>query len=219
MSAQRKHYLCDDCAAGPAVSAAENMSLVFKFNELTVPINSLNFPITCCLCGHEGKKGSVFLTHEFPCKIVHFGKRPLRRLSYSQKKALIPRRSNNTSISLYINTDLLAWLKSKGPGYGPRINRILQAAMIAGEDGAIEKKAAKGDLDFIKIQSRLLSELQRRTSHSELQNSSIDEIQKMIKMCREGLNSIAEQTMITKDSAEVKFVANPLLFEDKGKVH
>jgi uncharacterized protein (DUF4415 family) len=48
-------------------------------------------------------------------------------------------RPRKTRISLRIDTEVVDWLKSKGPGYQTRINRILRRVMTEGKKRAREK--------------------------------------------------------------------------------
>ena len=42
-------------------------------------------------------------------------------------------RPRKQKISLHVDVEVVDWLKSKGPGYQTRINRILRKAMTAGK--------------------------------------------------------------------------------------
>ena len=50
-------------------------------------------------------------------------------------------------VSLRLDADVLAWLKSEGPGYQTRINTVLREAMTAGS----YKKTAEASLEVVDL--------------------------------------------------------------------
>jgi uncharacterized protein (DUF4415 family) len=52
-------------------------------------------------------------------------------------------RPRKRRISLRVDTEVVDWLKSKGPGYQTRINRILRRVMMEGKKRTEEKKSGR----------------------------------------------------------------------------
>ena len=48
-------------------------------------------------------------------------------------------RPRKRRISLHVDIEVIDWLKSKGPGYQTRINRILRRVMMEGKKGTGER--------------------------------------------------------------------------------
>ena len=62
-------------------------------------------------------------------------------LSLVEKPGEEPRwdRPRKQQLSLRVDTEVVDWFKSKGPGYQTRINRILRRVMLAGKKRARER--------------------------------------------------------------------------------
>lgn len=76
-------------------------------------------------------RGARIDTSEIPPLTDEFFRRAIRNPFYRPVKQ---------STTVRIDADILAWLKSQGPGYQTRINALLRAAM----DDAIEAKPRPG---------------------------------------------------------------------------